>query len=332
MKTDGHFPALLEAFFTERLMRQRNASSHTIASYRDTFRLLLGFAHKRLNKAPSTLTFNDLDTPFIGAFLTHLEEERGNKARSRNVRLAAIRAFFRYVALHEPSHSALSQRVLAMPSKRFKKKQIEFLARPEIDALLSAPNRQTKLGRRDWTMLLIAVQTGLRVSELTSLRCEDVVLGHGAHVRCTGKGRKERCTPLRKETAAVLRAWLRERNALPSAPLFPSARGSRLSTDGVEYLLDKHIAAARRKCPSLKNKHVTPHVLRHTTAMELLQCGVDRAVIALWLGHESVETTQMYLHADLELKAKALATTAPLNVPSGRYRPSDELLAFLQSL
>lgn len=332
MKTNGHFPALLEAFFTERLMHQRNASPHTIASYRDTFRLLLGFAQERLNKAPSTLTLHDLDTPFIGSFLTYLEKERGNKARSRNVRLAAIRAFFRYVALHEPGHSALAQRVLAMPSKRHKKKQIEFLARPEIDALLAAPNRQTRLGRRDWTMLLVAVQTGLRVSELTSLRCEDVVLGDGAHIRCTGKGRKERCTPLRKETATALRAWLRESTALPSAPLFPNARGNRLSTDGVAYVLDKHLAAARRKCPSLRNKRITPHALRHTTAMELLQCGVDRAVIALWLGHESVETTQMYLHADLELKEKALATTAPLGVPPGRYRPSDELLTFLQSL
>ena len=332
MKTRAEFPQLLEAFFTDRLMRQRQASPHTIASYRDTFRLLLGFAHKRLEKPPSKLTIQDLDTAFIGTFLDYLEKERGNKARSRNVRLAAIHSFFRYVALHEPSHIAQAQRVLAMPSKRFKQKDIHFLVRPEIDVLLAAPDQHSWGGRRDRTMLLFMVQTGLRVSELTALRCGDIVLGTGAHVRCTGKGRKERCTPLRKETVTAVRAWLREHNGISSAPLFPNARGGHLSADGVQHLLHKHVDTAKRHCPSLSSKRVTPHVLRHTTAMELLQSGVDCAVIALWLGHESMETTQMYLHADLKLKEKALAKTAPLDVPPGRYRPDDELLAFLQGI
>jgi site-specific recombinase XerD len=332
MKTQNTFPQLLEAFFTDRLMRQRHASPHTIASYRDTFRLLLKFAQERLKKTPSKLTLEELDTPFIGAFLDHAEYERGNKARSRNVRLAAIRSFFRYVALQEPSHNALAQRVLAMPNKRYKKKQIEFLTRPEVDALLAAPDPHTWTGRRDRTMLLVAVQTGLRVSELTALCCGDVTLTTGAHVRCLGKGRKERCTPLRKETVAALRDWLCERKGQASDPLFPNIRGSRISTDSVERRLEKHVATAQRGLPSLRNKHVTPHVLRHTTAMELLQGGVDCAVIALWLGHESVNTTQMYLHANLELKEKAMARTAPMDIPAGRYRPDDEVLAFLQSL
>jgi len=332
MKTNTEFPKVLQAFFTDRLMHQRRASPHTIASYRDTFRLLLGFAKQRLKKAPSNLGIEDLDTPFIGAFLDHLEKDRGNSARSRNVRLAAIHSFFRYVALQEPSHSALAQRILAIPSKRYKRIQIEFLARSEIDALLAAPDQNTWSGRRDRALMLVMVQTGLRVSELIALRCQDIVLGTGAHVRCTGKGRKERCTPLRKEVVATLRAWLRERNADPSEPLFPNARGGPLSSDGVQYLLNKHIATACQQCPSLKKKKVSPHVLRHTAAMDLLQHGVDRSVIALWLGHESVETTQIYMHANLELKEKALAKTVPLNVRPGRYRPDDQLLAFLQSL
>jgi len=331
MKTKD-FPTLLHAFFTDRLMSQRQASSHTIASYRDTFRILLAFAAQRLKKAPSTLRLEDLDTPFIGAFLTHLEKERGNTARSRNVRLAALHSFFRYVALHDPVHVALAQRVLAIPAKRYHRKQIQFLARSEIDVLIAVPDQNTWAGRRDRTLLLVAVQTGLRLSELIGLRCEDVVFGVGAHVRCTGKGRKERCTPLRRETTVTLRAWLLERNGQPGDPVFPNGRGRALSSDGVEYILAKHVATARQRCPSLEKKRITPHVLRHTAAMDLLQSGVDRSVIALWLGHESMETTQIYLHADLELKERALAKTSPLGVPTRRYRPDDKLLAFLKSL
>lgn len=332
MKTENDFPSLLQAFFTDRLMRQRQASPHTIASYRDTFRLLLSFAEQRLNKAPSALHLEDLDTPFIGAFLDHLEKERGNSARSRNVRLAALHSFFRYVALHEPSMSALAQRVLAIPQKRYHRTQIQFLTRPEIEALIAAPDQKTWAGRRDRTLLLVAVQTGLRVSELTGLRCEHVVLGTGAHLQCTGKGRKDRCTPLRREAAAALRAWLAERKGQSTDHLFPNAKGRALSTDGVAYILAKHVATAQQHCPSLEKKRVTPHVLRHTVAMELLQNGVDRSVIALWLGHESMETTQVYLHADMALKEKALAKAAPLGIKIRRYRPDDKLLAFLKDL
>ncbi len=330
--TSPEFPRMLQAFFTDRLMRQRQASSHTIASYRDTFRLLLKFAQKHLKKEPSAVAITDLDTPFIGAFLDHLEKDRGVTARSRNVRLAAIHSFFRYIAIQEPTYSGLAQRVLAMPSKRWDRRPIQFLTRAEVDALLAAPNLDTWGGRRDRTLFLLAVQTGLRVSELIGLRGDDVVLGSGAHVRCQGKGRKERCTPLRKEAMAALRLWLHERGEHSSEPLFPSARGRRLSRDGVAYLLSKHVTVARQCCSSLKKKCITPHVLRHTLAMELHGAGVDRSVIALWLGHESVETTQMYLHADLAMKEQALARVAPLNVRKGHYRPSDSLLTFLKSL
>jgi len=332
MTTFANFPGLLEAFFTDRLMRQRQASPHTIASYRDTFRLLLEFVSLRLKKIPSALLLDDLDAPLVGAFLDHLERARGISARTRNVRLAAIHSFFKYAAFHQPAHSALIQRVLAMPSKRYDKSVIEFLSRSETDALVAAPDRQTWIGRRDQALLLLAVQSGLRVSELVGLRCQNLVLGSGAHVRCQGKGRKERCTPLRKEAVQVLRAWLREQDGPPANPLFPNIRGGQLSRDAVEDLLAKHVRTASLRCPSLKQKRVSPHVLRHTTAMDLLMHGVDRSVIALWLGHESVETTQMYLHANLQIKEAALARTAPLNVRAGRYRPGDRLLAFLQSL
>lgn len=332
MKRAADFPRLLEAFFVDRLTRQRRVSPYTIASYRDTFRLLLGFAERRLRKAPSALRLDDLDAPLIGAFLDYVENERGNSPRSRNVRLAAIRSFFRYAALQEPEHAGLIQRVLAMPNKRFERRPVDFLAGPEIDALLAAPDRSTWSGHRDHVLLLVAVETGLRCSELAGLRIESLVLAHGAHVRCHGKGRKERCTPLRKATVAVLRSWLRERGGHPSDPLFPNARGGSLSPDGVEYIVAKHAVTARRRCSSLNRKRVTPHVLRHTAAMELLKSGVDRAVIALCLGHESVETTQMYLAADLDLKERALARTAPRNVRPRRYRPGDRLLDFLKSL
>jgi integrase/recombinase XerD len=326
------FSVLLQSFFTDRLMRQQQASPHTITSYRDTFRLLLRFASERLGKDPSSLSLPDIDAPFVVAFLDYLEDQRGNGARSRNARLAAIHSFCRYVALSEPTYAAVTQRVLALPPKRYERLQIEILTREEIDALLDAPDVATWGGRRDRALILLAVQTGLRVSELTGLHVEDIVVGRGPHVRCHGKGRKMRCTPLRRETVRVLRQWLRERGGIPVDPLFPAARGGPLSTDGVAYLLAKHVKTAARTCPSLRNKRVSPHVLRHTAAMDLLQHGVDRAVIALWLGHESVETTQVYLHADLALKERALARTAPAGVRPGRYRPSDSLLAFLQGL
>ena len=332
MKDDANLARLLQAFFTDRLMRQRQASRNTIASYRDTFRLLLRFVQQRTNKAPCALSLTALDAPIIGAFLDFLEQERGNRPRSRNVRLAAIHSFFHYVALHEPAYSALSQRILAIPSKRYERAPIAFLTRPEVKALLAAPDLNTWLGRRDRTLLQLDVQTGLRVSELIGLRCQDIELGHGAHVYCLGKGRKARCTPLRSDAVTALHQWLDERQGQSTDPLFVSQRGGPLSRDSVEYLVAKHAKTARQHCPSLKHKHVTPHVLRHSAAMDLLQHGVDCAVIALWLGHESVDTTQIYLHASLELKEQALAKTSPVGVPTGRYQPDDELLAFLSTL
>jgi len=323
---------LLEAFFTERLQRQRQASPHTIAAYRDAFRLLLGFAEKRLGKPPSHLLLADVDAPFVSAFLDHVEKDRGNGARSRNARLAAIRSFFRFAALHEPAHGALIQRVLAIPQKRFDRALVTFLTRAEIEALLAEPDRMTRLGRRDHALLALAVQTGLRVSEITRLRVEDLVFGVGAHVRCLGKGRKERCTPLTRQTAAVMRAWLAENRATVTDIVFPSLRRTPLSRDAVERLVSRYADAAARRCPTLARKHVTPHVLRHSTAVSLLEAGVDRSVIALWLGHESVETTQMYLDADLAMKERALARTAPPRVGSSRFQPRDSLLVFLEGL
>jgi integrase/recombinase XerD len=325
-------PSLLQSFFTDRLLQQRQVSPHTVAGYRDSFRLLLHFAKERLGKNPSELLIEDIDAPFLGLFLENLEKVRKNSTRTRNVRLAAIHSFFQYVALEEPAHALHCQRILAMPNKRYERRPIEFLSREEIDALLAVPNLSTWLGRRDRTLLLVAVQTGLRVSELIGLNCQDVMLGTGAHVRCLGKGRKQRCTPLRPETTRTLDAWLKERHGQPEQPVFPSIRGGRLSRDAIERLINKYINVAKLTCPSLKRKNISPHKLRHSAAMDLLQHGVDRSVIALWLGHESVETTQIYLHADMQLKEKALLRTTPLGVKPGRYRPDDKLLAFLESL
>jgi integrase/recombinase XerD len=332
MKTPFSFSELLQAYFMDYLMRERNLSPNTIANYRDTFRLVIAFAQKCFNKPPTELAIHDLDASFVVRFLDHLEKDRGVAPQSRNVRLAAIHSFFNYVALQEPAAGAVAQRVLAIKSKRYAKKPVEFLTQSEIDVLIAAPDQSLWSGRRDRTLLLLAVQTGLRVSELIGLRCQDVSLEAGAHVRCTGKGRKTRCIPLRKEIVAAMRLWMRERKGQPDEALFPNARGQSLSRDGVEYMLTKHVGTARKECPSLKAKRISPHVLRHSTAMQLLQHGVDRSVIALWLGHESMETTQMYLHANLELKEQALAKTQPIKGRLRRYRPTDQLLTFLQSL
>ena len=322
----------LQAFFTERLITQRHASPHTVAAYRDTFRLLLGFAEDHLGKAPSKLCVNNLDADVIGAFLNHLEADRANSARTRNARLAAIHSFFRYAALRHPEHAAVIERVLAIPPKRFERHTVSFLTDPEVEALLDAPNRATWLGRRDHALLLTAIQTGLRVSELTSLRCADLVLATGPHVRCVGKGRKERATPLTATTVNVLRAWLAERQADQANPLFVTSRGQALSRYGINAIIDRHLRTATGSCPSLASKIVTAHTLRHTAAMRLLHAGVDTTVIALWLGHESVETTKMYVHAVLTLTERALSRTTPIGSKPGRYRPSDDLLAFLETL
>ncbi len=332
MKRQPDFPALLQAFFTDRLMRQRQASPETISSYRYAFCLLFKFVKQHLNKTPSMLEMDHLDAPLIVAFLCWLENERGNSARTRNARLAAIHSFFNYAALHDPTHSGLIQRVLAIPSKRFDRTPVNYLTRSEVEALLAGPDLNTWGGRRDRTLLLLTIQTGLRVSELIGLNCEDIVIKNGCHIRCKGKGRKERCTPLRTETIEAARLWLPERNGKPDEPLFLNARGRRLSRDGVEYLLRKHVIQAAEKCPSLTKKRVTPHVLRHTVAMDLLQSGVDRTVIALWLGHETLETVDIYVHASLQMKENALAKTTPFNVSRARYQADDELLSFLKNL
>ncbi len=331
MSTPTGFPALLERFFAQRLMQQRQASPHTIISYRDTFRQFLKFAQKRLHKQPSDMLFEEVDAPMIVAFLDDLEQH-GLSIRSRNLRLTALHSFFRYAAFEEPSHAAQIQRVLAIPSKRFTRTLVPFLTRPEADALLAAPNQDTWSGRRDHAFLLVALQTGLRLSEMTGLKREDLILGAGAHVRIIGKGRKERCTPIAKSTLAVLNAWLREPQRGSDQVLFPSAIGKRLTVHGVQYILNKHRMNAARDCPSLSRKRVTVHRLRHTMAMELLQSGVDRSVIALWLGHESVETTQIYLDATLAMKEQALTKATPRTGKPGRFHPGDQLLAFLNSL
>ncbi len=326
------FPALLQRFFTQRLMQQKRVSAHTIRSYRDTFRLLLHFARKRLRTSPDRLAFEKIDAPFISAFLSEIEKTRGVGPRTRNLRLTAIRSFFRFAAYEMPTHGAQIQRVLAMPTKRFDRRLIDFLTRPEVDALLNAPDKSTRNGRRDHTLLLTTLQTGLRLSEVTGLTRRDVTLGTGAHVEVLGKGRKQRAIPLCKPVAAVLKAWFDETRPAEDSIVFPSMRGGRLSADAVERLLNKHLAAASEDCASLKKKRVTFHCLRHTTAMDLLHAGVEQSVIALWLGHESVETTQIYLDADLALKEKILARTIPFDSKPGKFRPDDRLLTFLNQL
>ena len=325
-------PIHVQRFFTERLATQLHASPNTVASYRDTFRLLLKYATDRIGWQPTELQVGDIDADLIGDFLTFVETNRGNGARSRNTRLSAIRSFFKYVAGNEPQLLYHCQKVLAMPSKRYEKRTIDYLAHAEIEALIGAADLATRSGRRDRMLLLLAVQTGLRVSELINLTCGDVALGIGAHVRCIGKGRKERSTPLRKDCVQALRVWLSERGGADSEPLFVSNRGARLSRDAVERIVRKDVGVAATTCPMLKGKRVTPHVLRHSAAMQLLQNGVDRTVIALWLGHESVESTQMYVHADIQIKEQAMAKTTPVAVSPSRYRPSDQLLAFLEEL
>jgi site-specific recombinase XerD len=322
----------LEAFFCERLIAQRNSSPQTIAAYRDTLRLLLRFAQQRTGKPPYRLDFDDLDAQLIGAFLTHLEQDRGNGARTRNARLGAIHSFYRFAALRHPEHAATIARVMAIPTKRYQRNVVSYLDLEEIKALLAAPDRTTWLGRRDRALLLTAIKTGLRVSELTALRVSDVSLGRGACVRVIGKGRKERIATLTSETVAILRAWLKERQGQPDEPLFPTRQGRPLTRHAVGKLVTKHAAAAATSCTSLKCKHVTPHTLRHTNAMLLRAKDVDIATIALWLGHESTQTTRIYEHADPKLKEQAIARTAPLGTKPGRYRPSDPTLAFLDGL
>ena len=331
MKTHP-LPAYLQRFFTERLATQLKASPNTVASYRDTFRLLLRYAASRLRRPPTELQMADIDAELVGLFLADIESTRGNSARSRNARLSAIRSFFKYIAVNEPQLLHHCQRILAMPPKRHEIRVIDYLSRAEIYALIAARDLSTWHVRRDRALLALALHTASRVSALIRRACPDMVLGTGAHVRCMGKGRKERATPIRKDSIKVLRGWLAERAGTETDPVFVSNRNQRLSRDAVEQIVRRHMRTASAKCPSLRKKRVTPHVLRHSAAMQLLQNGVDRTVIALWLGHESVETTQMYIHADIQLKEKAMARTRPIKTPPGRYQPGDKLLAFLEAL
>lgn len=311
----------LEAFFTQRLIAQRRVSPHTVASYRDAFRLLLVFAQERTGTRPERLNLEDLDAPLIGAFLDHLETVRGVGVATRNVRLAAVHSLFRYAALRHPEHAGVIQRVLAIPAKRTGREQVCYLTGTEIEAMLAPPDRRSRLGRRDHALLLLAVHSGLRVSELVGLRCADVTIGVGAHVSCTGKGRKQRATPMSADTAAVVSSWLKERGGGPDGPLFPGPRDKSLTRDAIRRVVDRHVATAATSCPSLATKKVSPHVLRHTCAMQLLEAGVDPAVIALWLGHESIRTTDIYQHADMAMKERALDRLAPARAPEAATAP-----------
>jgi site-specific recombinase XerD len=322
----------LQAFFTDRLIGQRRAGPNTVAAYRDTFRLLLGFASERTGTSPCALDIADLDAPLIGAFLEHLEHVRGNTVRTRNNRLAAVHSLFAWAALRHPEHAASIQRVLAIPAKRYERSLVSFLTEDEVDAVLAACDRTTWTGRRDHAMVVLFVQTGLRISEMASLTCADVVLATGAHVRCVGKGRKERQTPLVPLTVSVLRVWLAERAGAPEDPLFPTSTGRQLSRDAIEHRVARYVAKAADACPSIRAKRVTAHTLRHTCAMRLLQSEVSTTVIALWLGHEQVSTSDIYLHADMAQKERAIARVQPPSTKPGRYRASDELLAFLEAL
>jgi site-specific recombinase XerD len=324
--------ATVQAFFTERLTSQRQASPHTIAAYRDTVRLLLCFAATRTGTSPCRLDLADLGAPVISAFLDHLERQRGNAIRSRNARLAAIHSLFGFAALRHPEHAADIARVLAIPPKRADQTIVTFLTAAEAKALLAAPDRSTRTGRRDHAWILLATQTGLRASELTALTHRDVHLGPGAYVACHGKGRKDRITPLAPGTVTTLRAWLAEHGGRPDDPLFTTIRGGPMSRDALQQRLSLYATAAGTSCPTLTSKNVTPHVLRHSAAMALLHAGNDITIIALWLGHESVTTTQIYLQADMALKQRALDRTTPPATPPGRYRPPDRLLAFLEAL
>lgn len=332
MKNINPFAVLLQSFFTDYLIIQRQVSQNTIASYRDTFRLFLHFCQKHLKKNPSDLALDEINASLIRLFLNDIEKTRNVSAQTRNQRLAALHSCFRYASLQYPECSEMIQQILAIPQKRFNRASIDYLTRNEVDNLLKVPDRKKRSGRRDYTLLLVGIRTGLRVSELTGLHQSDVILGTGAHIHCFGKGRKERSTPMTKKTAKVMRQWLRECQGNKEDLVFTNARGGHLSTDGVQYILDKHIRTAREQCPSLKKKRVTPHVLRHTTAMELLQSGVDPMIIAIWLGHESVETTQIYIKENLKMKEQALKKTQESNSKTLRYKPEDKLLEFLQSL
>jgi site-specific recombinase XerD len=326
------FSQLVQDFFLRRLITQRNASARTVESYRDAFELLLGFAERRTGKPPSALQLRDLDAPLVLDFLDHLENDRGNTIRTRNARLAAIHSFMRYAALRDPTSLPLTARVLAIPAKRFDRPVLGYLSREQVAAILAAPNPKTWSGHRDRALLATAYNTGARVSELTALRVRDVLLQGQLAVHLHGKGRKERVIPLWKNTAAELRGWFNRTNAQPDAPTFPNRNGAVMSRSGVRDRLDRAVAAARQNCASLRDLPITPHTLRHSTAMHLLQSGTDLAVIALWLGHSSPAVTHQYLEADLAAKEAVLRHLTDPGPRPTRFHADDQLLDFLQNL
>jgi integrase/recombinase XerD len=326
------FPALLQSFFQQRLVAQRGLSAQTVASYRDTFQLLLRYAQQVTRRSPSALVIEDLDVPLVLAFLDHLEIQRGNGPRTRNLRLTAIRSFMCYASVREPTALPVAQRVLAIPTKRFDRPALEFLSRQEVKALLDAPDRRTWSGQRDAVLLATLYNTGARVSEITGLRIEDVLIDRASAVHLHGKGRKERVVPLWKTTAAQLRAWIPRIDPSPAAPVFPNRAGARLSRAGVANRLGVALAIASKRCPSLVGRRISPHTLRHTTAMHLLQSGVDITVIALWLGHEDPSTTHLYVEADLAMKEAALQSVADPGQKPLLFQAPDRLLAFLDAL
>jgi integrase/recombinase XerD len=326
------FAVLLQRFFLQRLMQQQHVTARTVTAYRDSFRLLLGFAHRQLGKRPSDMALDDLNPTFILAFLKHLEVDRHNCARSRNARFAAIRAFMEYVFFEEPSALALAQSVLAIPMKRFEQPLVRFLSREHIEAILAAPDANTWTGQRDRVMLTTLYNTGARVSELIGMRMSDLTLEPTAWVRIRGKGRKERSVPLWSNTARELKRWLRQYPRTPEQPLFPNRFGAPLTRIGLTERLKLAVQGAAQRFPELVKRRVFPHLVRHSVAMHMLQSGVDITVIALWLGHESPVTTHRYVEADLEMKDRALKLLQAPSCAPVRYRPKDDVLRFLQSL
>jgi site-specific recombinase XerD len=328
----NRFGSLVQEFFLERLVQQRNASAQTVASYRDTFRLLLGFAERHLGKTPERLALTDLDAPLVLAFLNHLEIERHNTIRSRNLRFAAIRSFLHFAAFKEPEALPTIQRVLAIPSKRFDRPLLGFLSRPEVQSILNAPDGDTWSGTRDRTLLATLYNTGARVSEIIALSVADVVLDGSSSVRIHGKGRKQRSVPLWRATTLQIRRWLPRIDSRPDRPLFPSCSGIRLTRSAVTARLQLAVQRATATCASLTARHISPHTFRHSTAMHMLQAGVDITLIALWLGHESPTTTHAYVEADLAMKQRALDAVHAPQLASSRYHPGDRILRFLESL
>lgn len=332
LSAQARFAVLVERYFLERLTRQRNASPQTIAAYRDTFRLLLDFAHTHRGMPVEAIVLTDLDASFVLAFLDYLEVQRHNAIRSRNARLAAIRSFLKYAALQEPQALPAIQGVLAIPMKRCDKPLLGYLTRDEVETLLNAPDAATWAGRRDRALLATLYNTGARVSEAAGITVADIVTEATASVRIRGKGRKERRVPLWPTTVHLIRKWMKEISGAPEQALFPSRSGTRLTRSAISERLRRAVTTAAAACPQLSGRDISPHTIRHSTAMHMLQAGVDITVIALWLGHESPSTTHIYVEADMKMKEAALSAIKPPEIRPARYRPPSRLLHFLQAL